>query len=61
MNEKDACTFFDKWLSEYSDHLHMVRQGRGIDLAQPESPKPPVSASADETLDLKPQQPKSSA
>ncbi|HEY6248923.1 MAG TPA: hypothetical protein VI685_03120 [Candidatus Angelobacter sp.] len=49
MNPTDPQTFFDKWLSAYSDRLHVVRRGSPIDLAQPEAPKPPLSVSSDKS------------
>ena len=51
MNQKDVRKFFDEWLSAYSHRLHMVRQGRGIDLVQPESPKPPIAVSTEKSAD----------
>ncbi|HKD14992.1 MAG TPA: hypothetical protein VKE71_10635 [Candidatus Angelobacter sp.] len=51
MNKKDPRKYFDEWLTAYSDHLHMVRQGRCIDLAQPESPKPPIGISSEKSAD----------
>jgi hypothetical protein len=50
MDRKDPCTFFEQWLNAYSDHLHMVRQGQGIDLVAPQESKPPLPANKNETI-----------
>jgi hypothetical protein len=45
MNQKEREKIFADWLSAYADRLHMVRQGKGIDLARPDcSTKPPLPA-----------------
>ena len=51
MNKKDPRKYFDEWLAAYSDHLHMVRQGRCIDLVQPQSPKPPIAVSGEKSAE----------
>jgi hypothetical protein len=59
MNQKDPRTYFDEWLTAYSDHLHMVRQGAGVDFVQPTAPTP-LSVSA-ENADIATTQRKPSA
>ena len=49
MNPTDPQSFFDKWLAEYSDHLHIVKRGSPIDLAQPDTPKPPLAVSSEKS------------
>ena len=45
MNQKEREKIFADWLSAYANHLHMVRQGKGIDLVQPDcSTKSPLPA-----------------
>jgi hypothetical protein len=51
MNRKDPCTFFDEWLTAYSDRLHMVRQGMKIDFVSPKENKP-LPASSKKTAKL---------
>jgi hypothetical protein len=52
MNQKDPQKYFDQWLTAYSDHLCMVRQGAGVDLAQPTASQPPLTSSAGNSKDV---------
>lgn len=61
MNPTDPQTFFDRWLTAYCDKLHLIRRSSSVDLVQPESPKPPMSVSPENSVDvvLNPQKPTS--
>lgn len=61
MNPPDPQTFFDRWLTAYCDKLHLIRRSSPVDLVQPESPKPPMSVSPENNVDvvLNPQKPTS--
>jgi len=61
MNPTDPQTFFDQWLTAYCDKLHLIRRSSPIDRVQPESPKPPISVSPENSVDAaaKPQKPTS--
>lgn len=61
MNPTDPQSFFDKWLSAYCDKLHLIRRSSPVDVVQPESPKPPLSVTADKTADLAHPKPKPGA
>jgi hypothetical protein len=52
MDEKDPCTFFDQWLTAYSDRLHRVRQGMHIDIVTPQETKPPLPVTKNETTTI---------
>lgn len=41
--QKECRKFFEDWLQAYAEHLHLVRQGRQLDLVQPDVCKPPVA------------------
>ena len=61
MNENDCRKYFEEWLTAYSDHLHMVRQGTGIDAVQPNAAQSPIGVSADKSKDTIASQQKPSA
>ena len=61
MNQKDPRKYFDEWLTAYSDHLHLVRQGTCVDLTQPTAVKPPMGVAGDKSQDSPTAQRKPSA
>jgi hypothetical protein len=61
MNEKDCRTYFEEWLTAYSDHLHLVRQSKGVALTQPQTATPAIGVSADQNREITAPQRKPSA
>ena len=37
MDQKERGKIFADWLSAYANHLHIIRQGKGIDLVRPDA------------------------
>ncbi|HEY6348921.1 MAG TPA: hypothetical protein VI636_05880 [Candidatus Angelobacter sp.] len=54
MNPTDPQSFFDKWLTAYSQHLHIVRHGSKVDLVQADASKPPLPVSMEKPADNTP-------
>lgn len=41
MDKKERAKHFEDWLSAYTNHLHMVRQGTAHNVVHPDPSKPP--------------------